>query len=241
MEPRENTFYVANGSGPDFVYIAAVAQGIRCSQGEKIYCVPSLEFRAAETFCISFVNSLLYRDQFNTQEISKAFAKGNLAIGELNRSCDYSACVGSAGVITGEKLIYGKVSDSGVCVYDSKGKLRFRTKDSKNGEARDNNDKCWINPKFYSREEGDFRNNLTALASLEALTGEKRSLQYIGKGIVDLKRDDFVFFYTSEMEEIVHGNYFEQHLKDKGLEGLEELCGKLSYGKEGTLVGNVVR
>ncbi len=220
------------------------------------YPRPSPAKITADTFCKSFISYLKKQKNGSVEMISNAFSLANLKIKNLNKKKnphpdylerDLWGCVASAGFIQKDKLYYGYICDCGVCIFDKKGRLKFRTTNDKDEADKllDFRGKDWRNPKWRADRRKEYRNNPNKkvrgkLASYGALTGEKNALFFVKTGKQKLCTGDHIFFYSDGMEKILFSTEFQKILATTEWDKLEESCRKLHHTKEGaeaTLVG----
>tara|TARA_Y100000034_G_scaffold135972_1_gene210058 strand:- start:2731 stop:3564 length:834 start_codon:yes stop_codon:yes gene_type:complete len=202
------------------------------------YPIPSPARKSAEVFCERFVKK---------GEVSKkGFEKVNAEIWKLNKGLDvdylendFAGCVASAGVIEGKELKYGYVADCGVCVFDKKGKLKFRTDSEGPGsgiEKAIGRKFDWSKPEFRKKVRKEFRNNIKKKEAYGAFTGEKEVMDFLRIGKVDLEEGDYVLFYSDGFVELIYSKKFDIVKKFDELEEYFEKKAEEIVGNEGTLI-----
>ena len=224
----------------------------------RMYPRPSPAKIAADLFCRTFIDYLLRKDIQDRDDIREAFESANYEIRRLNleREIDYlendfAACVASGGVIKERILYFAYIGDCGVAVIDSKGNLKYRTKDDVKRVSLhlDSLNKDWRDPDWRREVRENYRNNLEEPNSYGALTGEEEAMHYVRTGLLKVEKRDCVLFYSDGMEELIFSEdpvnkTFLNHLRGYGLSGLEDVCKKiakkLELKKEGSLVAVVI-
>lgn len=226
--------------------IIAVADGItRSIINMKNLSEESPAKKAADLFCKSFIR---YARKSNS--IRNAIIYSNKKIRDLNEGLevdylenDFWACVGIGGVIKNKNLYYGYVADCGVCVFNKKGRLRFKTK-NEGPNSKGSIDKD-IRKKFktsFEEPEGKvlirsrYRNNPKEPLSYGAFTGEKNVFHFLRTGSFKLHKEDYVLFYSDGISPIISSKRFNV---SKCFDSLEEYFDKKLNkidGSEGTLV-----
>lgn len=208
--------------------------------------------KAAKLFCKSFIK-YLKKSKISEKSIKKAFEFSNKQIKSLNKKKnpnpdylenDFWACVSSGGIIDtkNNRLYYGFIADCGVSIFNSNGKLKFRTKNEGPGSkgSIDKDVKRKYNASF--REERGraiirsfYRNNPKNKLSYGALTGENLAMSYIKTNSVQFNENDFIIFYTDGFETIIFSKDFSNRLKKEDFKSLRRLCQE-NVKTEGTLV-----
>lgn len=201
--------------------------------------------KAADLFCRSFI-----RYAKKSDSIRQALKHSNEKIHSLNKELevdylenDFWACVGVGGIIKSGNLYYGYVADCGVCVFDGKGKLRFRTK-NEGPNSKGSIDKD-IKKKYktsFGESEGKvlvrskYRNNPGEPLSYGAFTGEKKALHFLKIGSFELLNGDYILFYSDGMLPIISSKRFNiSRCFDSLAEYFDRKLNKIA-GSEGTLV-----
>lgn len=210
------------------------------------YPNPSPARQAAELFCNTFI-SFLHTQEINNEDIiKKAFDYSNQEIyKKLNKSLDvnyldrdYAGCVASGGIIQNGMLFCGFITDCGVCIFDKKGNLKFRTNDeSPNKDIGKILQEKYKTSFKYSKGRriirSIYRNNLQEPLAYGALTGEAAAINYVRTSSLKLEKDDSVIFYTDGMKTIL----FSKELKNfNNLEKFVESNLNKIDGAEGTLI-----
>lgn len=188
----------------------------------KKYPNPSGAKLVADVFCKSFSKTVL-RKSPTMELVKKAFIAANNNIAKINKKHihnvdylvnDFYGCVASGGVILGNKLYWGGISDCGIIVFDKNGKVKFQTEnwmsdfvdyENKYLKTRDFN---WAKPKYRKMIRSEFRNNSTQiinekLVSYGVLTGEKTATAFMNFGEVKLDKKDLIVFYTDGFEDTI--------------------------------------
>ena len=246
--PEEDSFKYYLGKNRILV---AVADGItRDLMGGK-YPKPSPAKRAADLFCTSFIEQLKNK-KIHMSSIKNSFGYINRKIKELNKKNnlkpdylenDFWGCVGVGGIIENNQLYYGFIADCGVCVFDNKGKLIFRTENegpnSKGSIDKDVAKKYKTGFKFPEGRKiirSLYRNNPSNPLSYGAFTGEKNALYFLRTGKSQLNNGDYVLFYSDGMVPTIYSKRFNI---SKHFDDLENYINKNSNkidGREGTVV-----
>ena len=256
--PEEDSFgYVSEGK-----IVVAVADGIyRDPLGMRVlperddedglrkasekYPRPSPAKEAADLFCKSFVE---FTKNFvgDGKSVINILRQVNEKIRELNKDLkvnylenDFAACVGSCGVIYEGYLYWGFVADCGVCVFDRRGELKFRTECEGPRKEMDKDSlakKGWSDPEWRVRVRKHYRNNSDELLSYGAFTGEKKAESFFRTGKIKLNEGDYVFFYSDGFELIILGGNFDVVGEFEDLENYFEDRRDKIDGSEGTLV-----
>ncbi|MBI2106534.1 protein phosphatase 2C family protein [Candidatus Woesearchaeota archaeon] len=224
----------------------------------QAYPRPSPAKKAADLFCKVFAEFFLKKQVQGKECIREAFELANYEIKRLNMTNeidylenDFWACVACGGVIKERVLYLGYIGDCGVAVLDSKGNLKYKTRDDvkKVSAHIDSLGRDWKDPSWRRDIRENYRNNENNPTSYGALTGEEKAMFYIKTGIVGLEKRYFVLFYSDGMEELIFSGgqlnqTFLKHLRGHGLSGLEDVCKKISrkldLKKEGSLVAVVI-
>ncbi len=217
----------------------------------KKYPKPSPAKRAADLFCVSFIKQLKNK-KINISSIKNSFRYVNKKIEKLNKKNnpkpdylenDFRACVGVGGAIKNNQLYYGFIADCGVCVFDNKGKLRFRT-ENEGPNSKGNIDKN-VTKKYktgFKFSEGRkiirsrYRNNLLNPLSYGALTGEKQAIEYVRTGKFRLNNGDYILFYSDGMPPIIYSRKVNISKQFNNLENYVDKNLSKIDGCEGTMV-----
>ncbi len=220
------------------------------------YPNPSKAKAAADLVCTSFVGKVK-KNKSNEISVREGFVYCNRKLyNNLNKNRkinyldnDFAGCVAAAGVIEKDKLYYGFIADSGICIFDKTGKLKFKTpNEGPNSKGNINKE---IKEKYHTSfkfSEGRkiirriYRNNPLETLSYGALTGEELALLFIKTGKISLNSDDVIIFYTDGMVPIIYSNGFKVNFRNefKNLESnVEKNLNEIS-GAEGTLVAIIL-
>ena len=235
------------------------------------YPNPSPARAAADCFINSFNNhlqSLLdnpWPIDITQESLKNAFIFGNKKIQELNHTLvphidylynDYAGCVAAGGVIEENILIWGAITDCGLIVYSSNGKIKFQSEDWMlpfvNFLETQNN--SWHLPEGREFVRRDCRNNPELIVdgkcvSYGALTGEESACSFVHTGEVKLQDGDLIIFYTDGLTPaLARPEFFEKAYKlsdslmDQSLTPyLLQLAKKnpKKFGKEKTMIAYV--
>lgn len=197
----------------------------------KKYPNPSGAKFAADLFCKTFVKSLKDAEP-SKEQVKKAFITANKNIAKLNKKHfakidylvnDFFACVAVGGVIHDNKLYWGGICDCGIIIYSKNGAIKFQTDNWMSDfiNYENNNLKTpefnWTKPKYRKLVRSEFRNNPNKivdgkLISYGAMTGEKNVEKFMNFGVVELKRDDLIIFFSDGFEDTVNRDDFFKHI-----------------------------
>lgn len=218
--------------------IAAVADGVTRDLVAGKYPQPSPAKIAADLFCEIFVENLKSRDSFSSVALKNSFVAANQAIAQLNKKKikkvdyaqnDYWTCVAVGAVIALSNLHWAFIGDSGVCVYDKLGKLKYRTPDDVLAA------KQYINQIFGKYSGSNFKQYVRKtlrnskkfvggrMVSYGALTGEKEALNFIKSGSWTIEPGDNIILYTDGAEELIYSKVFIQKLNSANLQELKTI------------------
>ncbi|MDO8460431.1 MAG: hypothetical protein Q7S74_04940 [Nanoarchaeota archaeon] len=205
------------------------------------YPRPSPAKKASDTFCNTFIKydkKLVILDIF--KECNNQIKKLNKGLVVDYLENDFAACVASGGIVESNILYYGFIGDCGVCVYDEKFQILFRTSDEVQGrKIHEEGRKLGKNRRqaeWRARVRSHYRNNKSNSLSYGALTGESSALHFIKTGKINVKKGNTVIFYSDGMAPLI---YSEIVPKMKNLGDLENYIAKNleeMEGTEGTIV-----
>jgi hypothetical protein len=218
--------------------------------GKVKYPIPSPAKKAADLFCESFIEKSRKAEP-STNSVKESAIYANKKINLLNKNLkvdylenDFAACVASFGIISNGTLYHGFITDCGVCVFDEKGRLKFRTKNEGPNleiekETAKNPEKygaSWRDPRRRARTRSWYRNNLKEPLSYGAFTGEKQAINFVRTNETKLNQNDFVIFYSDGFVPIIFSENFNVAKLFSRIENyFEENSNKID-GSEGTLV-----
>lgn len=217
----------------------------------KKYPRPSPAKTVAEIFCEKILKHLNQSSEFNEEIMKSGFEHANKEIKEFNEEYfqeidylenDYAGCVASAGIINGRTLIWGFIGDCGLCVFNKKAELKFKTPDEviEIGRIINSQGRDWKNPEWRGEARRKYRNN-PGRTSYGALTGEEEAMRFVKAGTLELESGDMVILYSDGMDPLISSEEFKKNLQENGINNLKEFCIKESlkkqeYEREGTLV-----
>jgi hypothetical protein len=220
--PQEDYFSVSK-KYPIFV----VADGVTLNlNNNEDYPEKSGAGDVAKIFCETVISAAEnkyedFEEESASRRIKEIFEAGNKAVAEYNNSQvltkdkinywdkDLFSATTSFLLIKDKKMYWFSLCDSGVKLFDSKGKQSFFSPG------------CWdICRKFLPENwtsmkekekiimlHRDFRNKIGEdgrLIGYGVVTGEESAALYFNAGTIDLKKGDLVFVYTDGFE-----NYFD--------------------------------
>jgi len=237
--------------------ILAVADGVTRDPCEHLslieevidYPDPSPARKAADIFCGNFVK----RADANSSKIKRAFKFANDEIGKWNAKHipkpdyvvnDLAGTVASGAIISGSSYHYGFICDCGVAVFDSNGKLKFKT-DDEGPTTRDKEiwplirkklgrDINWKMPEARRELRSNYRNN-PKNPSFGVLTGEPLAMRYVRVGSGKLDSGDVLMVYSDGVAGIIFSKDFSKLIKKGEFPELKDFC-QSKVGTEGTLV-----
>ncbi len=177
-------------------------------------------------------------------------------INEKNiKFCDYLqndlyGAVASCIKIENDVLYYAYICDCGVIIYDSRGNIKFQTKDDKLLYSDPYINKIgipWNLPEARIIVRRDFRNkpNNTEngkCVSYGAITGESEALNFIKSGKKKVEKGDLVLVYSDGFSNFLHEKDFINEIKNFNKISFEQYINNKSitnydsYGKEKTIV-----
>lgn len=205
------------------------------------YPKPSPAKKAADTFCKTFLKSK------NSEKILEIFKEGNNQIKKINQNLnvdylenDFAACVASGGIIKNNKLYYGFITDCGVCVYNSKFELIFRTPDEGPSKEIDKEakrlGKNWNQAEWRAKVRSYYRNNPSNPLCYGALTGESSALKFIKTGETNVEKGNIIIFYSDGMAPLLYSEEIHKISNSKDFKKYLENNLEKMQGSEGTIV-----
>jgi len=262
--PCEDSYNLYNRN--NIIFLLAVADGITrdCLNGavadssiEGIkniflhYPRPSPAKIASDIFTKTFPEVIKDFINKNDLAIKEAFKESNKRIRKWNENNfskrdylanDFAGCVASGAIINKEFMYWGYIADCGVAVFDSEGKLRFKTNDegpSKFYKQRWSDERMknlkWKDDEARIITRRDYRNNINNPCSYGALTGEEEAMEYVRVGGEVVHNGECIITYSDGLEPIIFSGGFSNELKRRNIKGLEKLC-KKGVKSEGSLI-----
>ncbi|HRH33346.1 MAG TPA: PP2C family serine/threonine-protein phosphatase [bacterium] len=189
----------------------------------------------------------------NDLDIKHILCKVNSRIAEYNKKKikkvnflenDYFGCVAAGGFIINNILHYGYLGDCGIAIINSKGNLRFQTKDgmqdfiafeNKYLKTKEFN---WSLKTYRQLIRSKYRNknklNNGKLISYGAFTGEKAAEKFIVTGQKRIQAGEYIIFYSDGFHKILHSKEFLKIITDKNIGNIKKKIIVLSarFGKE---------
>ena len=204
------------------------------------YPNPSPAKIAADLFCETFVRS-------GHEQVLKIFEECNNKIKRLNHGLkvdylenDFAACVASGGVIENGILYWGFIADCGICVFNEKFELVFRTPDEgprkEIDEDAKKSGKNWNQSEWRARVRSYYRNNTKNPFSYGAFTGEDSALKFVKCGKREIKEKDIVIFYSDGMGPLLFSGEINKLKNVAELENYVDKNLEKIQGAEGTIV-----
>lgn len=217
LAPRpQEDFFIISKKHPIFV----VADGVSLNfDNDSDYPSHSGAGEVAKIFCEAVMSEAEKRyGNFKEQDSKEIFELGNKAVLEYNIAqgrtkstinyydFDLFSATTSSALIKDGKVYWWSLCDSGVALFNNKGKKIF------------NSPGGWINfPKDWSEEKGekekiivrhrDYRNAIGKKGKLTgygAVDGEESAKYYLNTGVLDINAGDLIFLYSDGFE-----NYFD--------------------------------
>ena len=212
--PQED-YFVISKKYPIFV----VADGVSLDFYDK-YPNQSGAGEVAKIFCDIIVSEAekLY-DNFKEKNLEKIFEIGNEAISRYNIAngrtkktinyydIDLFSTTTSFALVKDSKLYWWSLCDSGVKLFNAKGKNTFSSPNGWISFPKNWDEKVGGKEKIISRHR-DYRNIIDKngkLVGYGVANGEKNAQLYLNRGVVDISNNNLLFLYTDGFE-----NYFGQ-------------------------------
>lgn len=194
----------------------------------KYYPRPSGAYTVARIFTNKFLDF-----SKKTEDISDIFSKINRLIANFNKrriqsmnylENDYFGCVVCGGYIKDNTLFYGCIGDCGLTIYNSQGKIKFKTKNGlkkfinyeKKFLKKENFN--WMMSKYRYLIRSEYRNTeklyKNQIISYGVLTGEEKALGFVEYGEKKLEKGDIIIFYSDGFSPLVNSKKFSQLIYD---------------------------
>jgi serine/threonine protein phosphatase PrpC len=220
----------------------------------KEYPNPSPAKLAAETFCNSVIKEI--SGSIPLKQIFKIANNKILEFGfkknpEPNlMENDYWGCVASVARIRNSILEWGFICDCGICVWDKKGNIKFKTQDEGTQTV---NDMYTLFKPYFGEEvknaqtfigrvilRGLFQNRLTyprgdIKKGFGVINGDKNALDYVRTGKLKLKEGDIIGIYSDGLTHCIPTKELANLIKKWDFEKVKSICDKKSIN-EGTLI-----
>lgn len=177
------------------------------------YPLPSGVQEVAKIFCEeSIKNAEQLYDEMSSDKMRDIFIRANKEVRKYNSEKDriaetinywdhdYYCATAALAVLKERKLFWGNICDSGVAVFDEKGKKKFMTDDGWSFFNK-NRPSDWEKLPLFERtiiKNRDFRNKVinNQRSGYGVANGEESALAYLDFGSKDLEKGDIVFVYT---------------------------------------------
>ncbi len=240
------------------IYIA-VADGVSRDDHRQLHAK-----NASKLFCDSFINSESVRAGFERANVKIKKYNGRYVPDPNGLKEDRAGCVAAGVIIDGNELSYGFITDCGVAVISSNGKVKVRTEneywktdnprwkyinsqemirraDIKKDNPGDKAGRFWADPagRFISRWL--FRNRPGQRYSYGVLTGENTAMKFVKYGSTRLSKGDIVLVYSDGLEGVLFSGNNSLNSRARSLvikrdfDSLKSYCQK-NVDAEGTVV-----
>jgi len=154
---------------------------------------------------------------------------------------DFFACVACGAYIKNNILKYGFIGDSGMAIFNSKGKLNFCTKDGmqpfvdyENKFLKKSNFN-WLMPEYRVLVRSEFRNYIKKPKEKKivygALTGEVEAMKFVTIGEKKVRQGSKIVFFSDGARQLVLSSDFSEFMKESLSQKLKTEIMNLSLQK----------